>query len=47
MFTDMTFMTCFQIFDPIASAVVYGRRQKFVRAESENCGYGPTLHTAD
>ena len=38
-----------QFFNPTASAMVYGRRPKFFRAEhsataeGENCAYGPTL----
>ena len=37
-------------FDPTASAMAYGRRQKFVRAkhsataEGESCAYGQTLY---
>ena len=30
-------------FYPTASATAYGRRPMFVRAEGENCAYGPTL----
>ena len=38
-----------KVFDPTASATVYGRRPKFfmtehsATAEGEKCGYGPTL----
>ena len=49
MFTDMTFVICFKVFDPTASAMVYGRRPKFFKAKhsatakGEKCGYGRTL----
>ena len=49
MFDNMTFMTCFKNFDPTASATAYSHKPKFGRAncwakaESEKCGYGPTL----
>ena len=50
MIADQNFYdTCFTIFYPMASAMAYGRRPKFVRAkhtamaEGENCAYGPTL----
>jgi hypothetical protein len=33
----------FYVFYHTASATAYGRRPKFVRAEGENCAYGPTL----
>ena len=42
-------MSCFKIFDPTASAVAYGWRPQFGRAEhsataeGENLAYGPTL----
>ena len=50
MFSDKNFsdIACLKRIDPTASATVYGRRPKFVRAkhlataEGEKCGYGPT-----
>ena len=49
MIADQKVMTFVALFYPTASATVYGRRQKFFRAEhlataeGEKCCYGPTL----
>ena len=50
MIADQNFYdTCFTIFYPTASAMAYGQRLKFVRAEhsataeGENLAYGPTM----
>jgi hypothetical protein len=50
MIADQNFYDiCFMFFYPTASAMAYGQRPRFVRAEhsataeGENCAYGPTL----